>query len=63
MVIVASKISNKRRNNKQLTQIEQQHVNPVAAMKDYMDEQINPLVKLLSFDKLKWKLSKSAEAS
>lgn len=47
----------------QLTQSEKQHVNPVAAINDYIDEQVHPLVKLINFDKLKWKLSESAEAS
>jgi len=41
----------------------QQHVKPALAIKEYIDDQIHPLVKQLDFDKLKWKLSKSAEAS
>ena len=47
----------------QLTQSEQHSVDYAGAIKNYIDEQIHPLVKLLNFDKLKWKLSKSAEAS
>jgi hypothetical protein len=47
----------------QLTKTEKQHVNPMVSINEYIDDQIHPLVKQLNFDKLKWKLSKSAEAS
>jgi len=63
MVIAVTKNRKSKEHSMQLTQTEQHSVNPVAAISDYIDEQIHPLVKLLNFDKLKWKLSKSAEAS
>lgn len=47
----------------QLTQTEQYSVNHLGAINDYIDDQVHPLVKLLDFDKLKWKLTKSSEAS
>jgi len=47
----------------QLTQTEQHYVKPVLTINEYLDEQVHPLIKLLNFDKLKWKLSKSAEAT
>jgi hypothetical protein len=63
MVIAVTKNSRSKEHNMQLTKTEKQHVNPMVSINEYIDDQIHPLVKQLNFDKLKWKLSKSAEAS
>jgi hypothetical protein len=63
MVIAVTKNSRSKEHNMQLTKTEKQHVSPMVSINEYIDDQIHPLVKQLNFDKLKWKLSKSAEAS
>ena len=60
MVTVVSKTNNRKGNSMQLNYVENKDK---VLSTTWKDDHIHPLVKSLNFEKLKWKLSKSSEAS